>query len=100
MKHTKLYLKTMRDDPREQVIWNQERPIAYLNCADANAAEFVELENTITTAPVLLEALKESLEILGRISTDYPTEDGWAGVDCNIQQAHDTIDEAIQKAKS
>ena len=57
MKHKILRMVTLREDPSEQVIWNQERPIAYLNRADASIDEFVELENIIQTAPELLKAL-------------------------------------------
>ena len=56
--HTKLSLKMLRDYPGEQVIWNQDRPIAYLNCADASVEEFTALERLIVQAPATLKALE------------------------------------------
>ena len=61
MAHTKLYFKMLRDDPAEQVIWNQERPIAYLNCADASIEEFVQLENMIQSVPELQKFISDLL---------------------------------------
>lgn len=72
MKHTKLYLKTMREEPDQQVIWNQERPIAYLNRADASVEEFVELENLIQSAPELIKGAKG---ITASILTRHNDED-------------------------
>jgi hypothetical protein len=57
LKNKNLRLVTLNDDPCEQVIWNQDRPIAYLNRGDSTLDEFIELENLIQAAPKMNDAL-------------------------------------------
>ena len=58
MTHKELRTIELREDPDEMVVWNQERPIAYLNRGDASGAEFEELQSLIAAAPEMLEALE------------------------------------------
>ena len=94
MKHKTLRLVTYKEDPSEQVIWNQERPIAYLNRGDATIDEFIELENLIQNAPELLEALEATLETLAcwKLECPYAWDDG-------DENAVAQATEAIRKAK-
>ena len=57
LKNKNLRLVTLNDDPREQVIWNQDRPIAYLNRGDSTLDEFIEPENLIQASPKMNDAL-------------------------------------------
>ena len=53
--------------------------------------EYVDVTEEVADMEV---GIKKALEFLGRISEDCPTEDGWAGVNRNIQEAHDILDNA------
>ena len=98
MTHTKLYFKMLHDDPSQQVLWNQERPIAYLDRADAGVAEFVELENLIQAAPKMLEALWAFADHTPEMWGDE-VQDGWLTLRVSADTIH-KMDEAIQKAKA
>ncbi len=65
MLHEHLEIRTMRDDPCDEVIWNQDGPIAYIQRADADLAEWTQLENLIQAAPHMLKSLLEIKELLG-----------------------------------
>lgn len=55
----------------------------------ASRIEYVDVTEEVANMEV---GIKKAFEFLGRISGDFPTEDGWAGVNRNIQEAHDILD--------
>lgn len=93
LKNKNLRLVTLNDDPREQVVWNQDRPIAYLNRGDSTLDEFIELENLVQASPKMHDAL---WAIANHIPENWGDEckDGYVRLNISAD-AIDAVEDAI-----